>query len=145
MNAKPVCAPTESGVVEGDLASPSGGPDLPPRRIRKANSSGCGGDVRQDRGGRRRAPSYPRNRPCSTLPPSVAASGDISPTRAGESQVAKGQGAALVTPSPLWGGIQGGGAVPPTYPFVSFLCGRASAATPTPYPSPQGGGGHQRR
>src|SRR5262249_4729849 len=38
-------------------------------------------DVRHDRGGRRRAPSSAGIRSRPTLPPSVAASGDISPTR----------------------------------------------------------------
>ena len=46
-----------------DLASPSGSANLPPRA----------GDVRQDRGGRRRALSSPWNHSCPTLPPSVAA------------------------------------------------------------------------
>jgi CxxC motif-containing protein (DUF1111 family) len=59
------------------------------------------------------------------------------------------KGDALAPPSPLWGGIQGGGAprVNPIRHSASShrICQVHALRTPTPYPSPQGGGGHQRR
>ncbi|MDW6026489.1 hypothetical protein SAZ10_32485 [Mesorhizobium sp. BAC0120] len=58
------------------------------------------------------------------------------------------EGATLTTPSPLWGGIQGGGlkrAKPSRrcYLLQQVLQGNRWG-TPTLYPSPQGGGGHRR-
>ena len=56
---------------------------------------------------------------------------------------------ALTTPSPLWGGIEGGGM---EAAFLSDLPQKEGGSeaigvvsTPTLYPSPQGAGGRQRR